>query len=106
MIEDVHFFLFLSFCWVRSNLLNWDWVSPNICPKLLGLSLPGVGKCSLHLSWPGMYIMSFFFMVVILYRLWLYLLGLLRGFLLALALCRYYVYAMGLFLVWGSGGRY
>ena len=26
--------------------------------------------------------------------------------LLGLALCRYYVYAMGLFLVWGSGGRY
>ena len=45
-------------------------------------------------------------MVVILYRLWLYLLGLLRGFLLALALYRYGVYAMGLFVVWGSGGRY
>lgn len=42
-------------------------------------------------------------MVVILYRLWLYLLGLLRGSPLALALCRYYVYALGLFLVWGSG---
>lgn len=45
-------------------------------------------------------------MVVILYRLWLYLLGVFVVYLLALALCRYYVYDMGLFLVWGSGGRY
>ena len=45
-------------------------------------------------------------MVVILYRLWLYLLGVFVVYLLALALYRYCVYAMGLFVVWGSGGRY
>lgn len=34
------------------------------------------------------------------------LLGVSVVYLLALALCRYYVYPRGLFLVWGSGGRY
>ena len=47
VIEDIHFFLFLSLCWVRSNLLYWAWGS---LKKLCGFGLPGVGKCSLHLS--------------------------------------------------------
>ena len=27
VIDDIHFFLFLSFCWVRSSLLYWAWGS-------------------------------------------------------------------------------
>ena len=58
-----HFLLDFNLFWVRSNLLNWELGSQNMCPKLLGLNLPGVGKCSDHVSWPGMYIMSLFFFI-------------------------------------------
>lgn len=69
VIYGNHFLFCFSLFWVRSNLLYWELGSQNMCPKLLGLSLPGVGKCSDHLSWPGMYTGFLGFFFIIRYRL-------------------------------------
>lgn len=68
------------------------------------LLLPGLGKRSVQVSWWGMYIRSFFFMVVILYRLWLYLLVGFVIFLLSVILCVRSGGGCCLSLGWGTLG--
>ena len=63
VIYGNHFLFVFSLFWARRSRLYWELGSQNMCPKLLGLSLPGVGKCSDHLAWPGMYIISLFFFI-------------------------------------------
>lgn len=68
------------------------------------LLLPGLGKRSVQVSWCGMYIRSFFFMVVILYRLWLYRLVGFVTFLLSVILCVRSGGGCCLSLGWGTLG--